>query len=237
MPASAPANVGYAALNAIFQRQLNPELLIVEADHDLRNSTDMILLKHIAQAVFSTDGIAQVQSISPGRSAPHWTTRRYRSRSARAARPGSNNLPFQQARGADLLEPVDVINNSIDVLRQQCASCDDGPAAPPTASQGIAADGRRRQRPARSGFANFEATSSVPCATTFIGSHTVSTSRPAPALRSLRHALDGMDALTDQLSSVFREHGTELDKLQPKLLAADSRLRWPDRRQTADLSR
>ncbi len=65
MPASAPANVGYAAAERHFsQARLNPELLMVEADHDLRNSTDMILLERVAKAVFHTDGIAQVQSIT-----------------------------------------------------------------------------------------------------------------------------------------------------------------------------
>ena len=39
MPASAPANVGYAAAERHFsQARLNPELLMIEADHDLRNS-------------------------------------------------------------------------------------------------------------------------------------------------------------------------------------------------------
>ena len=65
LPARAPANVGYAAAERHFsQARLNPELLMIEADHDLRNPTDMILLERVAKAVFHTDGIAQVQSIT-----------------------------------------------------------------------------------------------------------------------------------------------------------------------------
>jgi len=38
LPDQAPSNIGYAAANATFSRaRLNPELLMVEADHDLRN--------------------------------------------------------------------------------------------------------------------------------------------------------------------------------------------------------
>ena len=65
MPDRAPSNVGYAAAERHFSKaRLNPELLMIEADHDLRNPTDMILLERVAKAVFHTAGIAQVQSIT-----------------------------------------------------------------------------------------------------------------------------------------------------------------------------
>ncbi|BDX34340.1 hypothetical protein TUM20985_48870 [Mycobacterium antarcticum] len=37
---------------------------MIETDHHLRDPTDMILLERVAKAVFHTDGIAQVQSIT-----------------------------------------------------------------------------------------------------------------------------------------------------------------------------
>ena len=65
MPASAPANVGYAAAERHFsQARLNPELLMIEADHDMRNPADMLVLERVAKAVFHTPGIALVQSIT-----------------------------------------------------------------------------------------------------------------------------------------------------------------------------
>src|SRR3954469_4060827 len=43
MPTSAPSNIGNAAAERHFSKaRLNPELLMVETDHDLRNPTDMI---------------------------------------------------------------------------------------------------------------------------------------------------------------------------------------------------
>ncbi len=41
---------------------MEPEVLMVEADHDLRNPTDMLILDRIAKTVFHTPGIARVQS-------------------------------------------------------------------------------------------------------------------------------------------------------------------------------
>ena len=93
---------------------------MIEADHDLRNSTDMILLERVAKAVFHTDGIAQVQSITRPLGTPlDHTSIPFQISAGSASQ--INNLPFQQARGADLLKQVDVINNSIDILRQQYA--------------------------------------------------------------------------------------------------------------------
>ncbi|MDT5078560.1 MAG: putative drug exporter of the superfamily, partial [Mycobacterium sp.] len=121
MPASAPANVGYAAAERHFsQARLNPELLMIEADHDLRNSTDMILLERVAKAVFHTDGIAQVQSITRPLGTPlDHTSIPFQISAGSSAQ--INNLPFQQARATDLLKQVGVIDDTIDVLRRQYA--------------------------------------------------------------------------------------------------------------------
>ena len=65
LPDDAPSNIGYAAAERHFSKaRLNPELLMIDTDHDLRNPTDMILLERVAKAVFHTKGIAQVQSIT-----------------------------------------------------------------------------------------------------------------------------------------------------------------------------
>src|SRR6185436_13090607 len=117
LPASAPANVGYAAAERHFsQARLNPELLMIEADHDLRNSTDMILLERVAKAVFHTDGIAQVQSITRPLGTPlDHTSIPFQISAGNASQ--INNLPFQQARGADLLKQVATIDDGVRVLR------------------------------------------------------------------------------------------------------------------------
>jgi putative drug exporter of the RND superfamily len=65
IPAYTPANVGYHASDRHFpQARMEPELLMVEADHDLRNPADMLVLDRIARGVFHIPGIARVQNIT-----------------------------------------------------------------------------------------------------------------------------------------------------------------------------
>jgi putative drug exporter of the RND superfamily len=65
IPGYTPANVGYHASDRHFpQARMEPELLMVEADHDLRNPASMIVLDKIAKNVFHIPGIARVQDIT-----------------------------------------------------------------------------------------------------------------------------------------------------------------------------
>ena len=65
LPATAPAIVGYAAAERHFsEARLNPELLMIETDHDMRNPADMLILERVAKAVLHTSGVALVQSIT-----------------------------------------------------------------------------------------------------------------------------------------------------------------------------
>ncbi|AMO61112.1 Transport protein [Mycolicibacterium phlei] len=65
LPPDLPANEGYAAADRHFsQARMNPELLMVESDHDLRNSTDFLVIDKIAKAIFRVPGISRVQSIT-----------------------------------------------------------------------------------------------------------------------------------------------------------------------------
>ncbi|WP_412485886.1 RND family transporter [Mycolicibacterium frederiksbergense] len=65
LPADVPANVGYAAADRHFSKaRMNPDLLMVEADHDLRNPADFLVIDKIAKALARVHGIAQVQTIT-----------------------------------------------------------------------------------------------------------------------------------------------------------------------------
>ncbi|WP_082974904.1 RND family transporter [Mycobacterium sp. E3247] len=65
LPADTPSNIGFQASDRHFSpARMEPELLMIEADHDLRNPTDMLVLDRVARAVFHTPGIARVQSIT-----------------------------------------------------------------------------------------------------------------------------------------------------------------------------
>ena len=65
LPADLPANEGYAAADRHFSpARMNPELLMIESDHDLRNSADFLVIDKIAKAIFQVPGIARVQTIT-----------------------------------------------------------------------------------------------------------------------------------------------------------------------------
>src|SRR5246500_2921696 len=65
IPGYTPANIGYHASDRHFpQARMEPEILMVEADHDLRNPADMLVLDRIARGVFHIPGIARVQDIT-----------------------------------------------------------------------------------------------------------------------------------------------------------------------------
>ena len=65
IPADVPANVGYTAAEKHFSTaRLNPDIMTIESDHDMRNPTDMIVLDRIAKSIFRIEGIAMVQSIT-----------------------------------------------------------------------------------------------------------------------------------------------------------------------------
>jgi len=65
LPPDIPANQGYAAADRHFpQARMNPEMLLVETDHDVRNSADMLVVDRIARGIFHIPGIGRVQSIT-----------------------------------------------------------------------------------------------------------------------------------------------------------------------------
>jgi putative drug exporter of the RND superfamily len=70
-PKDMPANVAMAAAERHFsQARMNPELLMLEADHDLRNPADMLVIDRVAKSVFHLHGIARVQTITRPLGAP-----------------------------------------------------------------------------------------------------------------------------------------------------------------------
>jgi RND superfamily putative drug exporter len=216
MPASAPSNVGYAAAERHFSKaRLNPELLMVEADHDLRNPTDMILLERVAKAVFHTDGIAQVQSITRPLGTPlDHTSIPFQISTQSASQ--INNLPYQQARASDLLNQVDVINKSIDVLRAQYALQQQSSDVTHEQSKAFQ-DTVATAQDLRDKIANFD-DFFRPMRNYFYWEPHCFDIPVCTAFRSLFDALDGIDELTDQLANVSGSID-KLDKLQPKLLA------------------
>jgi putative drug exporter of the RND superfamily len=65
LPDDLPANQGFAAAERHFDpATMNPELLLIESDHDLRNAADFLVIDKIAKAVYGVPGIGRVQAIT-----------------------------------------------------------------------------------------------------------------------------------------------------------------------------
>jgi RND superfamily putative drug exporter len=119
LPQDIPANMGYTAAARHFpeSRMTAPDLLMIESDHDMRNSTDLLILNKLAKAVFAVPGIANVQSI----------TRPEGTQIAHTTIPflmGTQNagqllaLPFQKDRMEDMLKQADEMTTTIGIMQR-----------------------------------------------------------------------------------------------------------------------
>ncbi|WP_313675158.1 MMPL family transporter [Mycolicibacterium sp.] len=222
-PDWAPAKVGYAAAERHFSTaRLNPEVLMIDTDKDLRTPANMIVLERLAKEVFRTPGVAMVQSITRPLGTPlDHTSLGFAMSAQSSAQIG--NLPFQEARAADILKQVDEISKSITLLQQQYSLTEQqytlqqqATAATDeqvTAFRETSATIKELRdkvaavddffRPIKNYFYWEPHCFDIPVCATF---------------RSLFDALDGVDSLTDQFTQVTQSLD-KLNALQPQLLA------------------
>ncbi|WP_396903852.1 RND family transporter [Mycolicibacterium phlei] len=215
LPDSAPVVEGYAAAARHFsEARLNPELLMIEADHDMRTPADMLVLERIAKSVLHTKGVALVQSITRPLGTPISHSSIPFQMSAQSASQ-IMNLSYQQARGEDLLRQADEITNTIDILRQQLSL------------QRASADATHEQTQAfhdtvtivddlRDKLATFD-DQFRPLRNYFYWEPHCYDIPMCWALRSVFDSLDGISALAEQFGSIT-ESLDKLDALQPQLL-------------------
>jgi putative drug exporter of the RND superfamily len=118
-PRGAPANLGFQAADRHFPKsKLFSEMLMVETDHDMRNSADFISLDRVARALIRLNGVAMVQGMTRplGRALEHasipylFTTQ------------GSGNgaqLPFNREQNANTDQQANIQAHSVEVLRKE----------------------------------------------------------------------------------------------------------------------
>ena len=215
-PDWAPAKIGYAAAERHFTAaRLNPEVLMVETDRDLRTPANMIVLERIAKDVFRTPGVAMVQSITRPLGTPLDHTSLGFAMSAQSSAQ-VQNLPFQQARADDLLTQIAEISSSITLLQQQYDLQQQAAAA--TDEQVTAFEETfETVKDLRDKAANFD-DFFRPLRNYFYWEPHCFDIPLCAALRSIFDALDGVDKLSDQFGQVT-ESLNKLNALQPQLLA------------------
>ena len=118
LPADLPANEGYQAADRHFsQARLNPELLLLESDHDLRNSADFLVIDKIAKEVARVPGISRVQAITR----PQGTPIQHTTIPFQIGMQGTTqimNESYQQDRMADMLKQADDMQTTIDTMER-----------------------------------------------------------------------------------------------------------------------
>ncbi|ORA09189.1 hypothetical protein BST16_25140, partial [Mycobacterium asiaticum DSM 44297] len=114
-----PSKQGYAASDRHFPvSRLNGDMLMVESDHDMRNSTDMIALDRVARSVFHTPGVGLIQSVTR----PLGTPLEHSSFTYTIGTMGTKIkelLPFLTDLNTRLTDMADITNRMTDLMRQQ----------------------------------------------------------------------------------------------------------------------
>ncbi len=119
LPESAPSNIGYAAADRHFsEARMNPDLLMIEADHDMRNPADMLVLDKVAKNEIRTVGIAMIQDITRPLGIPiqHSSIPFQNSIQSQTT---MQNMDFLKDRMKDILKMADEMQIMIDVTARQ----------------------------------------------------------------------------------------------------------------------
>ena len=114
LPPGIPANLGYQAADRHFpQARMNPELLMIETDHDLRNSADMLVIDKVAKNIFHIPGVGRVQAITR----PQGTPIEHTSIPFIISMSGATqqlNMSYMQDRMKDMLKMGDDMQATVD---------------------------------------------------------------------------------------------------------------------------
>jgi putative drug exporter of the RND superfamily len=119
IPKDIPANLGYAAAQRHFpqSRMMAPDIVLVEADHDMRNSADFLILNKLAKGLFAVPGISSVQAITRPTGDPiKHTSIPFMLSMSQASQ--LQNLSFQKERMNDMLKQADELSQTISVMQR-----------------------------------------------------------------------------------------------------------------------
>jgi RND superfamily putative drug exporter len=216
LPTDLPANEGYAAADRHFSpARMNPELLMVESDHDLRNSSDFLVIDKIAKSIFRVEGISRVQAITR----PDGKPIEHTSIPFQISMQGTTqqlNQKYMQDRMADMLVQADSMQDTIDTMTRMSnltAEMADTTHSMVTKMKDMTVDVAELRdhiadfddffRPIRNYFYWEPKCFNIPVC------HTI---------RSLFDALDGVDVMTDDIQQLIPEM-ERLDSLMPQMVA------------------
>ena len=217
LPADLPANEGFAAAERHFPvARMNPELLLVETDHDLRNSADFLVIERITKAVTKVPGIGRVQSITR----PEGKPLKFSTIPAQLSMSGTfqeMNRSYMDARMKDMLVQADDMQKTIDTMNRMIALMEEI-SATTHSLVGKTNDMAVEVAELRDHIADFDDFFRPIRNYLYWEPHCYN----IPicwSLRSTFDALDGVDTMTDDFQALLPDLN-RLDSLMPQMIAA-----------------
>jgi len=216
MPADTPSNVGYTVADRHFDSaRMNPELLMVESDHDLRNSADFLVIDKIAKAIFHVPGIARVQTITrpTGKPIEHTTI------PFQVSMQGTGqklNEKYNQDLMANMLVQADDMQTSIDTL-EKMSSLTGQMAAVTHSMVAMLKDTTIDVAELRDHISDFD-DFFRPIRNYFYWEPHCYDIPVCVSIRSIFDTLDGVDTMTDDIQALMPDL-ERLDAIMPQLVA------------------
>lgn len=216
LPADTPANVGYAAADRHFnQARLNPELLMIETDHDIRNSADFLVLDKVAKAVFHIPGIGRVQTITRPLGTPlDHSTLGFQMGAQAAGRQQTEHFQDEQAK--NLLNQAGELRKTMATLREQMQVTQDLSNTTHETTK-LTKETVKITEALRDDIATFD-DFFRPIRSYFYWEKHCFDIPICWALRSIFNALDGIDQVAQNILALS-QNLDRLDAIQPKLVA------------------
>ncbi|HJT91266.1 MAG TPA: MMPL family transporter, partial [Mycobacterium sp.] len=216
LPKDLPANEGYAAADRHFsQARMNPELLMIESDHDLRNSADFLVIDKIAKAVFRVQGISRVQAITR----PDGKPIEHTSIPFQISMQGTTqkmNEKYNQDLMANMLKQADDMQTTIDTITKMqgiTVQMAETTHSMVTKMKGMVVDIQEL----RDNIANFD-DFFRPLRNYFYWEPHCYNIPVCFSLRSVFDTLDGIDTMTDDIQALMPDM-ERLDTLMPQMVA------------------
>ncbi|MGB7145008.1 RND family transporter [Mycobacterium sp.] len=216
LPHNINANAGYDAAERHFsQARLMPEVMLVEADHDMRDPTDFLVLDKLAKGIFRVPGISRVQAITrPQGTAMEHTSIPFQLSMQNAGQ--VQTMKFQKARMDDMLKQADELEVTMNRMRHMYGLMRELT----TTTHKMVGETKEMQavtEELRDDIANFEDTWR-PVRSYFYWEKHCYDIPICFSLRSVFDAVDGVDEI-DEKFQILTKDFDQLDSLMPQMIA------------------
>jgi putative drug exporter of the RND superfamily len=216
IPHDIAANKGYDAAERHFsQARMMPEVMMVDADHDLRNPADFLVLDKLAKGILHVPGVSRVQAITrPEGTAMEHTSIPFQLSMQNAGQ--VQTMKFQKARMDDMLKQADELEDTMNRMRHmyglmvQLTNTTHKMVGETKEMQAVTEE-------LRDDIANFEDTWR-PIRSYFYWEKHCYDIPICFSLRSVFEAVDGVDEIDDKFQVLTKDFD-QLDSLMPQMIA------------------